>query len=102
MWLGAAAAAGATINYALSVLQRWQQYTPPVMEPSIASDADHPTNWKELLVFAFRELTRADFCFILLGLAAADAAWLLVPTAAVGAQAYWISLLFVWRKKYRV
>lgn len=105
VWLGIAAGTGATINYALSVVQRVQQLRIAADKPADEAetgDPEHPENWKEFLIFAFRELTRADFCFILLALAIADLAWVLVPAAAIGAQAYWISLLFAWRKKYRV
>ena len=41
--------------------------------------------------FAFRKLTRADFCFIVLALALFDVVWVLLPAGAVGAQVYWLA-----------
>ena len=54
------------------------------------------------LVFVLRELARADFCFIVLALAALD--WLpyLLPFAAVGSQVYWITFFVVRDEKYHV
>ena len=44
-------------------------------------------------VFVFRELFRADFCFIVLALTLVDLTWLLLPAGAVGSQVYWATQL---------
>jgi phosphatidylglycerophosphate synthase len=100
-WLGWACALGSTINYFLGLVMdvrfkaeaRKKNEEAGIefkYEASTGGD-EHPSleNWKQWIVFAFRELTRADFCFIVLALAVFDVAWVLLPTAAVGAHAYW-------------
>ena len=58
--------------------------------PDVApQDAGKPATRTEWLVFAFRELARSDFCFLVLFLAAFDATWILLPAGAIGAQVYW-------------
>jgi len=97
IWLGGIAALGATINYLLAVvLERRGGHSdsaPPDRvsgtEPSPA--AKMPTGLVEWFIFVFRELSRADFCFIVLVLALLDAVWVLLPLAAVGAQVYWMT-----------
>jgi len=87
-WLGAAGAAGGTINYFLGVFldlrggakDRMDAPAPPRAEPKRLLDT---------LGYAFLELARADFCFILLALALAGWSWAVLPPAAVGAQVYW-------------
>jgi hypothetical protein len=54
------------------------------------------------VVFAFRELTRADFCFIVLALVLFDVVWVLLPAAAVGAQVYWLTRFSGGAGDYRV
>jgi phosphatidylglycerophosphate synthase len=99
LWLGLAAATGATVSYVLELshdmraARRPAAPTPPVAQDPL------PTNAKEAFVYVFRELSRADFCFIVLALAAADVAWFLLIAGAIGAQVYWLSSLFVsWRR----
>ena len=46
---------------------------------------------RDWFLYVFRELCRADFCFLLLLLAAFDIAWVLLPAAAIGAQVYWLT-----------
>lgn len=94
IWLGFAAAAGCTINYAIGFLDTDSgDGTLPPRQPEKAS---------EWIVFAFRELSRADFCFIVLVLTLADAIWVLLPAAAIGAQAYWALQLIPSARRYHV
>ena len=50
----------------------------------------------------FRELSRADFCFIVLALAIFDLTWVLLPAAAVGAHAYWVFRFASGANRFRV
>ncbi len=101
VWLGAAALAGGTVNYVLGgVLERLKpDSAPPDASPE---DSPLPQTGGDWAIFIFRELFRADFCFIVLGCALAGWTWVLVPAGAVGAQVYWISLLFPGAGKYHV
>ena len=101
LWLGWSGALGSSINYfvGLAMDVRFQaQIRKENEEAGVEQEYqggtggdDHPPpeNWKQWIIFAFRELTRADFCFIVLALAVFDLTWFLLPTAAVGAHAYW-------------
>jgi len=104
LWLGVAAAMGATISYGLELrhdfgarraaAERASSGSPTPME-----DQGLPVNSKEAAVYIFRELFRADFCFIILILAATDMTWILLPAGAVGSQVYWLTSLVVgWRR----
>lgn len=50
-----------------------------------------PEGLSDWAVYVFRELTRADFCFIVLALALFDLTWLLLPAGAICSQVYWIA-----------
>jgi hypothetical protein len=50
-----------------------------------------PESWQQHFIYAFRELSRADFCLIVLLLAPFGALWLLLPAGAIGAQVYWLT-----------
>ncbi len=50
-----------------------------------------PRGRREWIVFPFRELARADFCFIVLALAVFDLTWALLPAVAAGAHVYWVT-----------
>ncbi len=95
-WLGLAAAFGATINYFLVLVlaARDRAAKGDAHDPS-EDDAEEnspsPRNAREWAVFALRELSRADFCFIVLALSLFDASWVLLPAGAIGAQAYWMA-----------
>ena len=101
-WLGWIAFAGATINYALGFVRERHGSPDDSQTPSHPADSAAPETWQQRLLFAFRELSRADFCFIVLILAAADLTWLLLPAGAVGAQAYWVSGLIQGARGYHV
>ncbi len=91
-WLGLVAAGGGTINYALGlVLNRRDRNSGDVdLEDR---EGARPDGWVQGLIFMFRELARADFCFLVLGLAVFDVLWVLLPAGAIGAQVYWLLLL---------
>lgn len=102
LWLGWSGALGSSINYFIGLVMDARFRTQvrhedeeagaePEFDQGGTGGDDHPPpeDWKQWIVFAFRELSRADFCFIVLALAVFDATWFLLPTAAVGAHAYW-------------
>lgn len=84
LYLGLAAGLGATINYFLAVRAERNK------APDHASEEQMPSDFRDKIVFIFRELFRADFCFIVLGLAVFDVLWVLLPLGAIGAQVYWL------------
>lgn len=106
-WLGLAAAAGGTFNYVLGFIlaarERAAAGEPP--DPTgraAAENARRPETPGEWVLFAFRELVRADFCFIVLALAVVDALWILLPAGAVGAQVYWMTALVKRAREFHV
>ncbi|PPR75870.1 MAG: hypothetical protein CFH05_00507 [Alphaproteobacteria bacterium MarineAlpha3_Bin4] len=103
MWMGWAAAVGGTINYllvlAFDCLDRTRDEPAAKFDTEEVSRPATPTQWA---IFVFRELMRADFCFLVLLLALADGLWLLLPAGAVGAQVYWIMLCVKRTRRYNV
>ena len=96
LWLGLAAAAGATIDYVVDLIKEARAKHKPAARTRDAEarepkKPEAPLDW---LIYIFHKLTRADFCLIVLALAIFDASWLLLPLGAVGAQVYWITDLF--------
>ena len=89
LWLGAAAGAGATINYLVVLYLDRRDGVPESASAAPRTTTDDALAGK--LLFALRELSRADFCFIVLALAIVDGLWLLLPFAAAGAQVYWMT-----------
>jgi phosphatidylglycerophosphate synthase len=93
LWLGLLAAAGGTLNYVIGIVI--DVVGPGGGEEAGAGGGDGqvalPRNLREWAVFVFRELTRADFCFIVLALALYDVVWVLLPAGAIGAQVYWLA-----------
>ena len=53
-----------------------------------------PEDFKDRMIFIFHKLSRADFCVIVLGLAALDVLWILLPLGAISAKTYWITDVF--------
>jgi phosphatidylglycerophosphate synthase len=94
LWLGFAGGVGGTINYLIGMFKEKSDDTIEV--------ESQPENVKEYLVYIFRELFRADFCFIVLILALVDEIWLLLPAGAVGAQVYWLMHIMSRDKNYHV
>jgi len=106
-WLGLFGAAGATINYFLVIYpdlrSRGQTIGPG--DPNKTDDPEEPPmpeGVKQWFAFALRELSRADFCFIVLALALFDLTWILLPTAAIGAHAYWLAQFVRGARSFRV
>ncbi len=95
-WLGLAAAAGCTINYCVGFFLDARDKAAADSEEAWAASktgetAREPEGLSDWFLYAFRELTRADFCFIVLALAIFDVTWVLIPAGAIGSQVYWIT-----------
>ncbi|MDP6786383.1 MAG: CDP-alcohol phosphatidyltransferase family protein [Rhodospirillales bacterium] len=88
LWLGAAAALGTSINTLVGFLIE-RRRKKAGSDGAADKGVRQPEGAKEWAIFVFRELFRADFCFIVLILALVDLTWLLLPAGAVGAQVYW-------------
>ncbi len=101
LWMGVIAALGCTINFLLAIYFGFRERRNTGKEPT-EEPAPTPEGPSEWVLFAFRELSRADFCFIVLALALFDMAWVLVPAAAVGSQVYWIMIFFGAARRFRV
>lgn len=90
LWMGWLAGAGGTFNFVLGIIL-------DARDKGGSGDEDkekthrRPEGLSEWAVYVFRELTRADFCFIVLALALFDLTWLLLPAGAIGSQVYWIT-----------
>ena len=102
LWLGLIAALGGTINFFLGLYL-------DARDKDTADDADapepqprDPENLSEWMIFFFRELSRADFCFIVLILALFDWLWILLPAGAIGSQVYWIMQFAKGARDYHV
>ncbi len=94
LWLGVIATAGATINYVIGVMQELGERKRSPQEGSAqpaAAEVVRPEGPAQWALFIFRDIFRSDFCFIVLALALVGHTWLLLPAAAVGAQAYWVT-----------
>ena len=96
LWLGYVAAAGAAFNYLIGLWLDARATAPAEAE------AAPPAGPGARFAYVFRELFRADFCFVLLALSFFDLAWLLLPVGAVGAQAYWIAAFASGARRYHV
>ena len=100
-WAGYIAAAGGTINYVLGyVFAAADKAADDAADGS--ADENNPQGWMEWGIFVFRELTRADFCFLVLLLALVDGLWLLLPAGAIGAQVYWLLLMVRSARRFHV
>ena len=96
LWLGLAAAAGALIDYIVDLRYEAKKSKDPdaISREEQASEPKQPEDALDWIIYIFHKLTRADFCIIVLGLALFNVTWILLPFAAIGAQAYWITDLF--------
>ncbi len=106
-WLGLAAAIGGTVNYGISLVLSARDRAASLADRApdgggAAMDPQRPHNAWEWVLFALRELTRADFCFIVLALGAFDVLWVLLPAGAVGAQAYWMAAFIKRAREFHV
>ncbi|MCP5373221.1 MAG: CDP-alcohol phosphatidyltransferase family protein [Hyphomicrobiales bacterium] len=99
LWLGWAGAIGGTLNYVIGL---WMEFRTGDQIPQAPEEGYRPTRIGEWVIFFLRELSRADFCFIVLALAAADLLWLLVPAGAIGAQVYWMTQFLDVARRFHV
>ena len=90
LWLGGIATAGGTFNFALGIILDARDKAASEDEDK-AETTRQPEGLSDWAVYVFRELTRADFCFIVLALALFDLTWLLLPAGAICSQVYWIA-----------
>ncbi len=103
LWLGIAAGAGGSINFVIGrILERRDSRQAAAATAETASSPRAPRGPWDWTVYCFRELSRADFCFIVLLLAALDLVWVLLPAAAVGAQVYWLMIFVKGARDYHV
>ena len=93
LWLGLAAAAGAFIDYIVDLIYEAKKSKDPdaISRGEQASEPKQPEDALDWIIYIFHKLSRADFCIIVLGLALFNVTWILLPFAAIGAQAYWIT-----------
>ena len=96
LWLGLAAAAGATIDYVIDLIFHARAKRDPAAatREQTANGERRPEDAIDWLIYIFHKLSRADFCVLVFGLALVDVTWVLLPLGAVGAQAYWVTDLF--------
>jgi phosphatidylglycerophosphate synthase len=96
LWLGAAAAAGATLDYLIDIVlhERAKRDPGAKSREETASAPRQPQDALDWVIYVFHKLSRADFCIIVLLLALGDVAWILLPAGAIGAQVYWVTDLF--------
>lgn len=104
LWMGLVAAAGGSINYFVGIYLDHSQsaVVDDVAEPAAAIKEAVPTGLGQWAIYFFRELSRADFCFIVLLLALLNSVWLLLPAGAIGAQIYWLTQFVSGARKYHV
>lgn len=110
LWLGLAGGLGSSINYFIGLIMdarfrrqieaTGEDYDPTGREG--VETAPVPETKVQWVMFAFRELSRSDFCFIVLALAAFDHVWLLLPAGAIGAQVYWMMQFMRGARDYHV
>lgn len=100
LWLGLIASAGGTINYGVGLyLRRRETKDGNAPAEHVDKGEEEFTGLWDFALFVFRELMRADFCFIILALAVFDVSWVLLPAGAIGAQVYWITQPFAGHHK---
>ncbi|WNK01260.1 CDP-alcohol phosphatidyltransferase family protein [Thalassospiraceae bacterium LMO-JJ14] len=107
LWLGLLGGLGGTINYAIGLYMDARDGATSAGAPvepaeSIGEAAMAPQTALQWLAFVLRELSRADFCIIVLVLALFDLTWVLLPTAALGAHAYWMMMFVQGARKQHV
>ncbi len=95
-WFGAAAAAGACIDYLIDLYKHRQAANSEDARSreEVAAEPKTPEDALDWIIYIFHKLSRADFCIIILVLALFNVTWILLPFAAIGAQVYWITDLF--------
>ncbi|MFQ5660774.1 MAG: CDP-alcohol phosphatidyltransferase family protein [Gammaproteobacteria bacterium] len=95
MWLGFAATAGAVIDYTITIYKEAQRNADPSVDrrDADARDPKKPQDAIDWIFYTFHEMSRAEFCNIILLLALFNVTWVLLPLGAAGAQIYWITAL---------
>lgn len=95
-WLGLAAAAGALIDYIVDLRYEAKKSKDPdaISREEQAIEPRKPEDGLDWVIYIFHKLSRADFCIIVRILTLFNVTWILLPFAAIGAQAYWITDLF--------
>ena len=93
LWLGLAAAAGATVDYIID-LRFHAKHQSSQSRDQTAKHSRQPEGFADWLLYIFHKLSQADFCLIVFSLTLFDVLWILLPLGAIGAQAYWVTDLF--------
>jgi len=96
LWLGLAAAVGAVIDFWVEQVKeaRLKGKEGVKSREEYAVEPKQPESTIDWCIYIFHELSRTDFCIIVLMLALFDITWVLLPLAAVGAQVFWVIDLF--------
>jgi len=107
LWLGLLGGLGGTINYAIGVYMDVRDGVviadaPAEPAEGLGEAAVAPQSALQWMAFVLRELSRADFSMIVLVLAVLDLTWVLLPTAALGAHAYWMMMFVQGARKQHV
>jgi phosphatidylglycerophosphate synthase len=97
LWFGLISSLGGTINYIISIFLNNSEDKEHKVQRKL-----QPKNFTEYIVFIFRELFRADFCFVVIGLSIIDEMWILLPAGAIGSQIYWLMFFLIRDKNYHV
>lgn len=95
-WFALATAFGATVDYGVDISAYWTEDRDDSAKVPDDAKRDRPImpDLTTKLIYVFHTLSRADFCFIVLGLSLVGFTWVLLPLAAVGAQAYWVTDIY--------
>ena len=111
LWMGMIAAAGGTINYGVGFYLDARKKAETAAEAIREGGGEgenpeethrEPEGLSDWALYIFRELTRADFCFIVLALALFDVTWVLLPAGAIRSQVYWITQFAQGAKDFHV
>ena len=100
LWLGLSASLGAAINSTLAIAGEVRNNG---HEPNLpGANATQPHGANEWILFALRELGRADFCFLLAVATFADIHNWLLASSAAGAHLYWMSAFHKAARRFHV
>jgi len=99
-WMGVIAGAGGTINYLLGLLPGPEAKAATAPDENAAAPR-RPATAGQWFAYVFRELFRADFCFLVLVLALAGGLWLLLPAGMIDAQVYWMAQFVRGAREFR-
>ena len=107
LWCGVSTAVAALLNMVIALLLKEQSSDQEVADSDL-SQSVRPSHlgqgiglW-DRLVYAFRELLRADLWIFFVVLGIFDLLWLLVIPAAIGSHLYWMAGLTRSARKYHV